>query len=129
MISSPAAQIQADAGRVMKAWGVNKKLGMRVPDYATIQGIVTGTVIVWLFIFLFIGPEADGSHFEQAKVAFQEGGGTAEPSEFVRPDHGHFHAQDDNRAVNLDLERGHGLTNPLGAHEKLPTDHSFAIKL
>ncbi|GMK58600.1 hypothetical protein CspeluHIS016_0600420 [Cutaneotrichosporon spelunceum] len=128
MIASPAAQIQADAGNVMKTWGVNLTKGKWVPDYATVQGIVTGTVIVWLFLFLFLGPEADGSHFDQAKVAFQEGGGTAEPSEFVRADHGHFHAHDDNR-VNLDLERGHGLTNPLAAHEKLPTDHSFAIKL
>lgn len=128
MIASPAAQIQADAGNVMKTWGVGLTKGQWVPDYATVQGIVTGTVIVWLFIFLFLGPEADGSHFDQAKVAFQEGGGTAEPADFVRADHGHFHAHDENR-VNLDLERGHGLTNPLGVHEKLPTDHSFAIKL
>lgn len=128
MISSPAAQIQADAGKVMKTIGIGLKKGHDVPDYATIQGIVTGTVIVWLFIFLFLGPEADGSHFEQAKVAFQEGGGNAEPGDFVRADHGHFHAHDDVH-VNLDLERGHGLTNPLAAHEKLPTDHSFTIKL
>jgi SHS family lactate transporter-like MFS transporter len=128
MIASPAAQIQADAAESMLTWGVNLTKGHLKPDYATVQGLVTGVVIVWLFIFLFIGPEADGSHFDQAKVAFQEGGGTAEPADFVRPDHGHFHAHDDNR-VNLDLERGHGLTNPIGAHEKLPTDNSFAIKL
>ena len=30
-----------------------------------------------------LGPESDGSHFEQAKVAFQDGAGKAYGKEFV----------------------------------------------
>ncbi|GFZ47800.1 hypothetical protein JCM24511_05547 [Saitozyma sp. JCM 24511] len=77
MASSGAAQIEADAGASLKlADGVT-------PDYASIQGILIGAVIAWMMIFIVLGPEADGSHFEQAKVAFQEGSGAAGTAELV----------------------------------------------
>jgi SHS family lactate transporter-like MFS transporter len=36
-----------------------------------------------MMVFVVLGPEADGSHFEQAKVAFQEGSGAAGTAELV----------------------------------------------
>ena len=38
-------------------------------------------------IFIILGPEADGSHFENAKVAFQKGSGAAAAAEFIEGKH------------------------------------------
>jgi SHS family lactate transporter-like MFS transporter len=104
MISSAAVKIEAEAGKNYKIW-VN---GARQPDYATIQGVMIGAVIVWLFLFLIFGPEADGSHFERAKVAFQAGGGAAVQTDYVH----HHH----------NTHRGH-------RHEKNATDLSDMIRI
>ncbi|WVQ69355.1 uncharacterized protein L199_007572 [Kwoniella botswanensis] len=80
MASSGAAQIEADAGSSLKLAGTN------IPDYAAITGILLGAVIAWGIICVICGPEADGSHFEQAKVAYQRGGGDADPTEMFDHD-------------------------------------------
>ncbi|CAD6584508.1 MAG: hypothetical protein TREMPRED_003853 [Tremellales sp. Tagirdzhanova-0007] len=77
MASSGAAQIEADAGETLRLKGT------KTPNYATIQGILIGVVIAWMLVFVTLGPEAQGSHFEQAKVAFQEGAGKVDQSELV----------------------------------------------
>ncbi|WVF69702.1 hypothetical protein IAT40_004481 [Kwoniella sp. CBS 6097] len=84
MASSGAAQIEADAGESLKLKGTN------IPDYAAITGILLGAVIAWGIITTICAPEADGSHFEQAKTATQAGGGHADPTEmFDKPVHEH----------------------------------------
>lgn len=81
MASSAAAQIEATAGDHIKlADGVT-------PDYATIQGILIGAVIAWMLVFVILGPESDGSHFENAKVAFQDGAGAARGRDLVEGAH------------------------------------------
>ncbi|KAL7419353.1 hypothetical protein Q5752_006191 [Cryptotrichosporon argae] len=80
MASSGAAQIEADAGSSLKLAGTS------TPDYASIQGILIGVVIAWMLACVLLGPEADGSHFEQAKVAFQRGGGAVAPDELLGRD-------------------------------------------
>lgn len=47
------------------------------------QGILIGVVIAWTLFFTLIGPEAHGSHFEEAAVAYQAGAGRENPEEFV----------------------------------------------
>lgn len=74
MASSGAAQIETDAGNSIQIPDP-KKPGKMMPDYATVQGILIGAVIAWLMVFLILGPEADGSHFEHAKAAYEEGAG------------------------------------------------------
>ncbi|KAI9636346.1 carboxylic acid transport protein [Dioszegia hungarica] len=82
MASSGASQIEADAGRSLKL------AGTQIADYATIQGILIGAVIAWMVVCVFLGPEANGAHFEQAKVSFQDGAGAARATELVhRGDH------------------------------------------
>lgn len=71
MASSAAAQIEADAGKTLRTV-VN---GKDLPDYATIFGILLGVIIAWLLIWTFLGPDADGALFEQAKIATQDGAG------------------------------------------------------
>lgn len=78
MASSGAAQIEADAGESIK-------LPNGKPDYAKILGILIGAVIAWMIVCVFLGPEADGAHFEQAHVAFQDGAGEARQKDFVDP--------------------------------------------
>jgi len=77
MASSGASQIEADAGQTLKLPGTD------IADYATIQGILIGCVIAWMLVFIVLGPEANGAHFEQAKVSFQDGAGKAKATEFV----------------------------------------------
>ncbi|WRT64691.1 uncharacterized protein IL334_001625 [Kwoniella shivajii] len=87
MASSGAAQIEADAGAHLKL------AGTAIPDYAAITGILLGAVIAWGILCIFFGPEADGAHFEQAKVAFQRGGGQIDPTELFdhdKPAHNHI---------------------------------------
>jgi SHS family lactate transporter-like MFS transporter len=38
-----------------------------------------------MLLMVLLGPESDGSHFEQAKVAFQDGAGKASGRELVDP--------------------------------------------
>ena len=49
-----------------------------VSDYATVQGILIGVVAAFVLVITVIGPENYGSHFENAKTAFEEGGGSDE---------------------------------------------------
>lgn len=77
MASSGAAQIEADAGESLKIKGT------KTPDYATIQGILIGVVIGFMMVCVILGPEADGSRFEQAKVAFQDGSGAEDPADLL----------------------------------------------
>jgi SHS family lactate transporter-like MFS transporter len=78
MASSGASQIEADAGRTLKL------AGTQTPDYATIQGILIGCVIGWMVICVFLGPEANGANFEQAKVSYQDGAGAARAADLVK---------------------------------------------
>ncbi|OXC70502.1 hypothetical protein AYX13_00977 [Cryptococcus neoformans] len=75
MASAGSAQIEADAGKSLKLAGTD------IPDYAAINGILIGAVIAFGIIVVFLGPEADGSHFEKAKVAIERGGGEVAPTE------------------------------------------------
>lgn len=77
MASSGASQIEADAGQTLKLPGTD------IADYATIQGILIGCVIAWMLVFIFLGPEANGAHFEQAKVSFQDGAGKTRATDLV----------------------------------------------
>ncbi|WVQ83141.1 hypothetical protein IAT38_005279 [Cryptococcus sp. DSM 104549] len=77
MASAGSAQIEADAGESLKLNGTE------TPDYAAINGILIGAVIAFGLIVVFLGPEADGSHFEQAKVATQRQAGEVDASELV----------------------------------------------
>ena len=47
-------------------------------DYAKVQGILIGVVAAFVFIVTLVGPENYGSHFENAKTAFEQGGGDDE---------------------------------------------------
>lgn len=71
MVSSAAAQIEAEAGNSLKLKGTD------IPDYATIQGILIGCVIAWMILCVILSPEAQGAHFENAKVSYQRGAGEA----------------------------------------------------
>lgn len=75
MASAGSAQIEADAGKSLKLAGHN------IPDYAAINGILIGAVIAFGIVVIFLGPEADGSHFEKAKVAIERGGGEVAPTD------------------------------------------------
>jgi len=74
--SAGSAQIEADGGASLRT-------AKNEPDYATVQGILIGCVIAWMILMVFLGPEAHGSHFEQAKVAFQKGAGATDQRELV----------------------------------------------
>jgi len=41
------------------------------------MAILIGAVIGWMILFIFLGPEADGAHFEESKVATQSGAGAS----------------------------------------------------
>lgn len=43
-----------------------------VPDYASVQGILIGVVAAFVVVVTILGPENYGSHFENAKAAFEE---------------------------------------------------------
>lgn len=40
-------------------------------------------VIAWTLVFVLLGPENRGSHFEDAKVAFEEGAGKEDGRRYV----------------------------------------------
>jgi SHS family lactate transporter-like MFS transporter len=93
MASSAAAQIEATAGESLKLKGTNipdyvsypsfSSMVQRADDQATIQAILIGAVIAWMLLMTLLGPESDGSHFEQAKVAFQDGAGRVHGKELI----------------------------------------------
>ncbi|KAL1409553.1 hypothetical protein Q8F55_003537 [Vanrija albida] len=80
MASSAAAQIESTAGDKLKTTLPNGKI---VPDYATVQAMLVGIVLAFLIVCVLLGPEADGSHFEKAKTATQEGAGITETQDLV----------------------------------------------
>lgn len=89
MASSAAAQIESTAGDRLKTTLPNGKV---VPDYATVQAMLVGIVLFFLISCVLLGPEADGSHFEQAKTATQEGAGVTETQDLVHG-RGHVHRE------------------------------------
>lgn len=89
MVSSAAAQIEARGGENIKLAGTN------TPDYATVQGILIGCVIGWMMVCIVLGPEAQGAHFENARVAIQKGAGKAVGRDLVEKDaHRGRHVED-----------------------------------
>lgn len=76
MVSSASAQIEATGGDQLKTH--LKGHTELVPDYATVQGILIGVVAAFVLFITIIGPENYGAHFEKAKTAIEEGGGSDE---------------------------------------------------
>jgi MFS transporter, SHS family, lactate transporter len=89
MISSASAQIEATGGDHLKTTVIKAGKRVVVPDYATVQGILIGTVAAYIIFLVIIGPEYvsflsllplcltlmcrnHGSHFEKQGVAFEE---------------------------------------------------------
>ncbi|RXW24369.1 hypothetical protein EST38_g1483 [Candolleomyces aberdarensis] len=75
MISSASAQIEATGGENLRTTIIKNGVPTVVPDYATVQGIFIGVIAAFVIFITIIGPENHGSHFEQAKTAFEEGAG------------------------------------------------------
>ncbi|KAG0708459.1 carboxylic acid transporter protein [Suillus ampliporus] len=75
MISSASSQIEATGGDNMKTTIIKNGVPTVVADYATVQAIFIGVVAAFVIIITIIGPENHGSHFENHKTAFEEGGG------------------------------------------------------
>jgi len=57
MISSASAQIEAIGGNHMKTTIIKNGKPTIVPDYARVQGILIGTVAIYIIILAVIGPE------------------------------------------------------------------------
>lgn len=81
MISSAAAQIEARGGENIRT----VVRGKEVADYATVQGILIGCVIVFTLVCVMLGPENKGAHFEDAHVATVSGAGREKPEELIDP--------------------------------------------
>jgi len=75
MVSAASAQIEATAGNNLRTNIVVDGQLKNVPDYATVQGILIGTVAAYVLLVTIFGPEHHSSHFETHKTAFEEGGG------------------------------------------------------
>ncbi|KAL4081013.1 carboxylic acid transporter, partial [Scleroderma citrinum] len=75
MVSSASAQIEATAGNHLQTTIIENGVPKRVPDYATVQGILIGVVAAYVVVVTILGPENHSSHFEKHKTAFEEGGG------------------------------------------------------
>ncbi|KAG2147433.1 carboxylic acid transporter protein [Suillus bovinus] len=75
MISSASAQIEATGGNNFKTTVIKNGVPTVEPDYATVQAIFIGVVAAFVVVITIIGPENHGSHFENHKTAFEEGGG------------------------------------------------------
>lgn len=85
--SAGSAQIEAVAGDSMKL------ADGKTPDYARIQGIFVGAVLAFCLVMIIIGPEADASHFEHAKVAYQSGAGASTGRELMEAEHDRKHEE------------------------------------
>jgi SHS family lactate transporter-like MFS transporter len=57
MISSASAQIEATGGDHLKTTIIKNGQPTVVPDYARVQGILIGTVAVYIIILAIVGPE------------------------------------------------------------------------
>jgi SHS family lactate transporter-like MFS transporter len=73
MISSSSAQIEATGGDHLKTTIVVGGVRKVVDDYARVQGILIGTVAVYIIFLTIIAPENHGSNFEQQGLAFESG--------------------------------------------------------
>ncbi|KAF8261080.1 MFS general substrate transporter, partial [Lactarius quietus] len=71
MISSASAQIEAVGGAHLKKTVVRNGKVEVIPDYATVQGILLGTIATFVIFITTIGPENHGSNFEQQQPAFE----------------------------------------------------------
>ena len=79
MVSSASAQIEATGAANLHTTIIGKDGRPQiVSDYATVQGILIGVVAAFVVVVTILGPENYGSHFENAKTAFEEGGGSDE---------------------------------------------------
>jgi SHS family lactate transporter-like MFS transporter len=97
MISAASAQIEAIGGDSMKITIIKNGKPEVVPDYAKVQGILLGAIAAFVIFITVIGPECvfvpissfrtwehlfvpffshrnHGSHFEQEKPGFEDGG-------------------------------------------------------
>ncbi|KAG1901380.1 carboxylic acid transporter protein [Suillus fuscotomentosus] len=75
MISAASAQIEATGAANLKTTVIKNGVPTQEPNYATVQAIFIGVVSAFVVIITIIGPENHGSHFENHKTAFEEGGG------------------------------------------------------
>ena len=57
MISSASAQIEATGGDHLKTTIIKNGKKTIVPDYARVQGILIGTVAIYIIFLAIIGPE------------------------------------------------------------------------
>jgi MFS transporter, SHS family, lactate transporter len=57
MISSASAQIEAVGGDHLKTRIMKNGVSTVVPDYATVQGILLGTIATFVIFITTIGPE------------------------------------------------------------------------
>ncbi len=57
MISSASAQIEATGGDHLKTTIIKNGKRTVVPDYARVQGILIGTVAIYIIFLTIIGPE------------------------------------------------------------------------
>lgn len=57
MVSSASAQIEATGGDHLKTTIVKNGKRTVVPDYARVQGILIGTVAIYIIFLTIIGPE------------------------------------------------------------------------
>jgi|SRR6267142_3802255 len=57
MISSASAQIEATGGDHLKTTIVVDGKSTIVPDYARVQGILIGTVSIYIILLAIVGPE------------------------------------------------------------------------
>ncbi|KAH9985062.1 MFS general substrate transporter [Russula compacta] len=71
MISSASAQMEAIGGDHLKVTIIKDGKPTKVPDYATVQGILLGGIASFVIFITIIGPENHGSNFEQQKTAFE----------------------------------------------------------
>lgn len=83
MASGASGTIEAVAAEHRKLPGTD------IPDYATIQGIFVGVILAFTALCVIFGPEADSSHFEQAKVAIQDGAGAVHATELISEEDKH----------------------------------------
>ncbi|KAG1785622.1 major facilitator superfamily domain-containing protein [Suillus plorans] len=75
MISAASAQIEATGAANLKTTIIVDGVPKSEANYATVQAIFIGVVSAFVVIITIIGPENHGSHFENHKTAFEEGGG------------------------------------------------------
>ncbi|KAG1824236.1 carboxylic acid transporter protein [Suillus variegatus] len=75
MISAASAQIEATGAANLRTTIIKDGVPTSEPNYATVQAIFIGVVSAFVAIITIIGPENHGSHFENHKTAFEDGGG------------------------------------------------------